>query len=122
MKSFHTDLYQKQGKKYVKVPWPSDWTGFPCDGVWLVRSMPGGTSSSCILQLGDIPELYPFARMMIQRDELANEINKIYDRHPNGISACETATEIMRFLHIKDRQAHATDSTTEEQRQIEVEE
>ena len=43
-------VYKKVGRRYKEIGW--EWTGFPCDGVWLVRD----GSQSCMIRLGDVPE------------------------------------------------------------------
>ena len=91
-------VYVKKGKKYAKVGPFDGWEGFPTDGIWLVEMKHGGASQSCILKLGDVPELYPFANMMIAKDKLASFIYEQYLRKPINMSANQMAVEILKFL------------------------
>lgn len=75
-------IYEKVGKRYRKLPW-SDWHGFPCDGIFLVTTpdskgekYKNASGYSCILKVGELPDLYPFAQMAVSKDELANFIGK----------------------------------------------
>lgn len=63
-------LYEKIGKRYYQVAF-SDFTGFPCDGIFLVWSNKEKSGCECILQVGELPKLYPFANMAIAREDLA---------------------------------------------------
>lgn len=48
----------------------------PCEGIWLVRSDRGRydrpNSWSCIMRIGELPELFPYAQLAMWREELAN--------------------------------------------------
>lgn len=110
------DYYTKKGKRYIKASIPrSDFGGFPTDGVWLVQTKPNCKSSSCILKIGDMPSLYPFANMMLQQDELATFLRTYRDDFiaKTGVyndkkelvgwtepSASDQAAAIMGFLAI----------------------
>ena len=89
------------------------WGGFPRDGIWLVQSKPNCVSSECILQVGELPKLYPFANMAPVCTELANFIgewyesqkqnNPIYDKGGKLIqysvkSNFDFAKDILKFL------------------------
>jgi hypothetical protein len=66
-------VYIKRGRKYTPLG-PYEWHGFPADGVWLVQVRPGHKSEELILKLGDLQELYPFAQMMVSKDDLVKVI------------------------------------------------
>ena len=38
-------FYEKKGRRYVEAGW--DFTGFPCDGIWLVQD--GKKSMTCLI-------------------------------------------------------------------------
>ena len=69
-------VYYKKGRRYIPFG-PQEWEGFPSDGVWLVQVKPGHRSEELILKLGDLPELYPFAQMMVSKDDLVKLILEI---------------------------------------------
>lgn len=105
-------LYEKIGKRYYKIPF-SDFMGFPCDGVFLVWRNEEKSGGECILQIGELPKLYPFANMAMAREDLANFLVKYdeeqikktgqYDekgklvRYTNP-SATDFAGDILKFL------------------------
>ena len=67
-----SEIYKKEGKRYVKIA-PFEWTGFPMDGIWIVKYRNGRESSaSCIARLDDLPEPYPFYNMMLDRDKISH--------------------------------------------------
>lgn len=84
--------------KYEKLqPYQCDWRGFPCDGIWLVQSQPGAVSSQCILKIGELKELYPYAQMAQNVNELANFL--VERGRANKVSTpSDFAEEILKFL------------------------
>ena len=55
-------------------------TGFPCDGIWLVQTTPGCKSSACIMQIDDLPSVYPFAQMAVSADDLVKFLGDLEKR------------------------------------------
>lgn len=56
--------YIKNGRKYIPV---ERFSGFPADGIWLVRRE--GHLSTCIVKLGDTPppmSILPYAALSVQ--------------------------------------------------------
>jgi hypothetical protein len=98
-------LYKKVGKKYKPVG--HDWFGFPSTGVWLVtastppREIGGqhGWSGSCIMKLGELPALYPFARMAMSEEELAILLNMLGVKNLTNI---DKAREILKWMSTKE--------------------
>ena len=88
-----TQIYKKIGKRYKKIGPNDGWTGFPTDGIWLVEITPGIKSSRCILKLGDLPKLYPYANLAIQEEDIANILGK-----SSGKTNLEVAKEITIYL------------------------
>jgi hypothetical protein len=99
--------------KYKKLePYEADWRGFPCDGVWIVQTRPGCTSSQCVLKIGELQEAYPFLQMAQNVDDLACFISHWYEeqkqktgKYENGklvsyTIPCYTdfARDILKFL------------------------
>ena len=66
-------VYYKLGRRYIPFG-PQEWQGFPANGVWLVQIRGGHRSEELILKLGDLPELYPFAQMMVSKNDLVKVI------------------------------------------------
>lgn len=63
-------IYKKVGNKYVPIA-PYSWTGFPMDGIWIVKFRNGHESSaSCVARLDNLPPPYPFYNMILDRNEL----------------------------------------------------
>ena len=101
------EFYQKIGRKYKKV---YETPRLYSDGVWLVSN--DGCSHQCILKLGELKELYPFAQMMQESDKLAGFLTRLgMDRIGGSLkkdkdgnisysfgAAAETAKEILKFL------------------------
>jgi hypothetical protein len=88
-------VYYKLGRRYIPFG-PQEWEGFPSDGVWLVQIKPGHRSEELILKLGDLPELYPFARMMVSKDDLSRVIMRVLER--GTYNASDLATEVIKWL------------------------
>ena len=92
-------LFVKEGRKYRPITPTDGWNGFPMDGIWLVKSDSSSKSSSCIMKIGDVPELFPFAQMMISRDQLSKFLMETMSSNSGaGISMQDLATEIIKFL------------------------
>jgi len=109
--------YIKQGRRYIPVDPPPEWQGFPCDGLWLVQTKEHGKSSSCISQIGEVPRVFPYASMMVTREELASFLHKKHEEHVKNTaiydkdhkltgwtepSYYEAAKEILLFLSQQD--------------------
>ena len=76
-------FYKKVGKRYQKLPY-GDWRGFPCDGIFIVttpksKGYKGVSGYSCILKVGELPDLYPFAQMAVSIDDLAGFLGKWHE-------------------------------------------
>lgn len=106
-----TQLYYKKGRRYEPVGFSDGWFGFPSDGIWLVQTKPSVKSSQCILKLGELPELYPFAQMMVAADDLTDFI--IEKQQGYAISASEFAKEILKFLTELSVQSDRTNKNNE---------
>jgi hypothetical protein len=52
-----------------------DYCWFPTDGIWLVQITPYSTSKECVLKLGELPELYPYIQLMMDKKELTSYIS-----------------------------------------------
>ena len=89
-------LFVKEGRNYRPITPTDGWNGFPMDGIWLVKSDANSKSASCILKIGDVPELFPVAQMMVSRDQLTKFLMETLSK--NGISMQDLATEIIKFL------------------------
>ena len=50
-------LYKKVGRKYVKLGYSDNFTGFPSEGIWVVFDKPGIKSMSCIGKVGEFKSL-----------------------------------------------------------------
>ncbi len=87
-------LYRKSGSHYVEVGY--EFTGFPAEGIWIVQNKTHGRHETLILKIGDVPNLYPYANLMLDVDELGSLIADHRDAGPwcpNGM-----ATEIMQWI------------------------
>jgi hypothetical protein len=89
------NLYRKINGKYVPVG-KFDWHGFPCDGIWLVKYDQHEKSASCISRLHDLPDPYPFYRMILDRETIASWLIKIFNGE--SISLQESADKLIIFL------------------------
>jgi hypothetical protein len=85
-------LYYKRGRRYIPTVY---WEGFPAPGVWLVQKKPGHSSEELILKIGDVPELYPFAQMMVSKDDLVKLILRVSSKQH---TTNDLATEIIKWL------------------------
>lgn len=91
-------LYIKKNRRYVRLDkHPYDFQGFPCDGIWLVQSRPNGRSSECILKLGELPALFPFASMAIAKQDLANFIVRWYDEQKEKTSCFDNKGNLTQY-------------------------
>lgn len=90
-------LYRKKKNGRYEPVIGHDYIGFPCDGIWLVKGEPGKRSSSCMLQIGELPELYPFANMMMSKDELDKFLNDFFHNR-KSYSVSELSKELFKFL------------------------
>ena len=90
-------VYRKVGRRYIPIgPLESNW--FPADGIWLVQIKPGRTSQECVLRLGELPDLYPYVQLAMDRDEIVD----IIARHTEKTWCIQgLATEIIKWLHGK---------------------
>lgn len=50
-------VYKKVGRRYVKLGYSENFTGFPSEGIWVVFDRPGVKSSSCIGKAGEFKPL-----------------------------------------------------------------
>jgi hypothetical protein len=105
--------YIKEDGKYRRVK-PAEDARMYSDGIWLVRN--GGKHLSCVLKLGEIPELYPYASMVQDADELASfmfyhelwavkttlECEDKSFKYRFSTSA-ELAQDVLKFLSCSDR-------------------
>lgn len=107
------DFYIKRGQKYVRV---NEVPRLYADGVWLVQKE--GRSKTHILKLGELSELYPYASMVLDLDDLATFLNLTslkenirtlrrvgenefyYSYHSNF----ELAKEIFKFLSLSEEE------------------
>lgn len=104
-------FYIKEGRKFKKV---FETPRLYSDGVWLVQTTEYGKSSQCILKLGELKELYPYAQMAADIDDLAsfivssclNRELKTLTKNADGSytytygSGAEQAKEILKFLSL----------------------
>lgn len=101
------EIYRKNGRRYERILY-SDWTGFPSDGVFLVtkpysKGCKNVSGYSCILKIGELPDVYPFAQMAVSAVDLANFMVKNcenYAKENNGRlpSPYEESMSILKFL------------------------
>ena len=47
-------VYKKVGRRYIKLGYSDNFTGFPAEGIWIVYERPGCKSSTCIATVGNI--------------------------------------------------------------------
>ena len=89
-------IYIKNGDKYEEIA-PFLWSGFPSDGIWIVKYRDGRESSaSCIARLDDLPDPYPFYSMMLDRDTISKFLLNTFDGKP--ISLQEAADKLIELL------------------------
>ena len=88
-----TQMYKKIGRRYIKVSPSNNRLRLPIDGIWLVQTKSGTKSSKCILKIGDLPALYPYANLIMQEDDIANILIT-----SQGKTALEIAREIILYL------------------------
>ena len=50
-------IYKKVGRKYLPIGYSDGFTGFPCEGIWIVYDTPNVKSQSCIAQVGQFEDL-----------------------------------------------------------------
>lgn len=69
--------YVKQGRRYVPVAYGQE-PFVPADGVWLVTPSPYGglRSASCIMRIGDAPDVMVAAAFAKHRDLIASTVLK----------------------------------------------
>ena len=87
-------LYRKSGRRYVEVGY--EFTGFPAEGVWVVQNKTPGRRETLILKIGDLPNLFPYAQLFLDEDELGTLIANHRDRGP--WCPAGMATEIMQWI------------------------
>jgi len=72
-------LYKKVNGRYEKIGPCDGFSGFPADGLWLVRMKPGSHSHECIKPLGEVPEPYPLANLIMYRDDIVKTIMNYWE-------------------------------------------
>lgn len=65
-------VYIKQGRRYKPLGYSDGWTGFPADGVWLVKQEDGMHSSDCLLRLGEVQDLHPTIDLLHHKRLITN--------------------------------------------------
>lgn len=67
--------FRKQGRRYVPVAYGQE-PFVPADGVWLVTPSPSGglRSASCIMRIGDAPDVMTAAAFAKHRDLIASTV------------------------------------------------
>jgi len=70
-------IYRKPTKSEYKRP---TFTGFPCDGIWLVQTTPSSKSAACIVQIDELPSVYPFAQMAVSADDLVKFLGQLEEQ------------------------------------------
>ena len=92
-------VYVKKGRRYVPLG-PSDgFTGFPTDGIWLVQIKDGAASSSCILKIGELPSLYPYANLCVDLNEACSYVVRDLERGSHSIN--DIVLSVFRFIASK---------------------
>lgn len=66
-------LYKKNGKRYQAIG--EQFTGFPADGIWLVQTKEGGSSSRLIMKVGELLDPKPLIELEMHRDEIVNVVS-----------------------------------------------
>jgi hypothetical protein len=73
-------VYKKVGRKYVPIGYSDGWAGFPSDGIWIVKTVPGSKSSECIMQIGELINFQPYINMILgYKDKIITFLNKEKD-------------------------------------------
>jgi hypothetical protein len=102
------EFYYKKGRKYVRA---YETPQMFSNGIWLVQEEPTNKSKQLILKIGELKELYPYAQMAQDLNELASFLcywknSKVKETivNRNGEitytlgSATEQAEDILKFL------------------------
>jgi hypothetical protein len=95
-----SEFYYKdeKGKYHKKRETPR----FLSDGVWIVQSKPGVYSQQCIMKIGDLSSVFPFADLAQHSDRLAefirlwNESKNVYS--PYGVYSLA----ILKFISMSE--------------------
>lgn len=104
--------YYKENGKYRKV---YETPRLYSDGIWLVQTQPSCKSYQNILKLGDLPELFPYAAMAVDIDDLASYIiNSAYNQELKTLvhnkdgsysysygTGADQAKAILKFLSLR---------------------
>lgn len=88
--------YRKQGRKYVPVGY--EFSGFPCDGLWLVTTKPGSRGSRCIAFLGEAPAPLKLAGLEQYGDEIATLLNQYVSDHAKSTNTYPSAMDTVNFV------------------------
>lgn len=107
----NAQLYKREKGKYVKIGFSDGWLGFPCDGVWLVRSTPGCKSSSCIAKILEVPKAYKISELKMRSNVMASAIVEYFDKKKEqwnkdkhfSYNAQEIVDKILEKILIDDR-------------------
>lgn len=87
-------------RRYEKVRL-GDEPFMPCDGIWLVRRREGCLSQRCIMQIGDLPNLYPYANLALDSHELAMVINSNRLNDPTRYAPQDIADTVLKWIATK---------------------
>ena len=83
----NNQVYKKVGRKYMPIGYSDGWNGFPSDGIWLVQSKDGGTSSECIIKYEDLETAKPAVNLILgYKDKILDYISK----NKNNINVSNT--------------------------------
>ena len=92
----NTQVYKKLGRKYVPVGYSDGFTGFPCDGIWLVQTKPGSKSTECMMRIGEVQDMRPTLDMLIgYKDKI---VRYIMDNSMDGISPNDYVKEMIKSV------------------------
>jgi len=102
-------VYKKVGRRYVPIGYSDGWTGFPAEGVWIVKKGDGIHSSECVLRLGELQDLQPAINLILgYKEELLKFFVQQRDEEKiflQNISVNDFVLEMLKFISDEKRKS-----------------
>jgi len=102
-------VYKKVGRRYVPIGYSDGWTGFPVEGVWIVKKGDGIHSSECVLRLGELQDLQPAINLILgYKEELLKFFVQQRDEEKiflQNISVNDFVLEMLKFISDEKRKS-----------------
>lgn len=92
-------VYKKKGRKYIPIGYSDGWSGFPSDGLWLVQTKPGFTSSECIIKIDELESIKPAANLILEyKGKIIKYLQESDHINMQGISPGDFVLDLLKQI------------------------